>query len=112
MLFFVAAARFDLVINDFLDDNETWDIEKLNVDDKGSETVAGLVAAFKLEPIPINSAGEQLLMTIPGVGPELARRIVEQRNRYGFFEAPKDLVKVAGIGPRRAEQFTPYLSFD
>ena len=38
---------------------------------------------------------------LPGVGPGLARRIVEERDRRGRFESPESLRGVLGLGPKK-----------
>ena len=82
------------------------------IESSGGEDTDSLREIFEFKAVPVNRAGEQLLITVPGIGPELARRIVEQRNRSGRFNAPDELTKVSGIGPRRVEQFKQHLSFD
>ncbi len=49
---------------------------------------------------------------LPGIGPTLARRIVEQRRREGPWERIEQLQTVPGIGPRRIEAMRPYVRFD
>jgi competence ComEA-like helix-hairpin-helix protein len=49
-------------------------------------------------PIDVNHADETTLQTLPGVGPALARRIVEARNQKPFSSV-EDLLRVRGIGP-------------
>lgn len=53
--------------------------------------------------IDLNSADERLLLLLPGIGPVLARTIVEWKKENGGFRCAKDLQKVRGIGPRRAD---------
>jgi competence protein ComEA len=48
--------------------------------------------------VRINVADGTELQRLPGVGPVLAERIVEHRDRYGPFEDVEDLLDVAGIG--------------
>ncbi|MGI5863932.1 MAG: ComEA family DNA-binding protein [Myxococcales bacterium] len=43
------------------------------------------------------------LEQLPGVGPTLARRIVETRRRLGGYRAVDDLLEVPGIGPAKLE---------
>ncbi len=112
LLVIVAADMKHRFFADGPESDETWHIENLQVEGNGVEDRDSLRAIFELKAIPVNRAGEQLLMTVPGIGPELARRIVDQRRRSGRFAAPEELMKVAGIGPRRTEQFKHYLSFD
>lgn len=48
--------------------------------------------------ININTASETLLDTLPGIGPVLAKRIVEYRQTHGPFQEITDISKVSGIG--------------
>lgn len=49
--------------------------------------------------VDLNAAGVAELEGLPGVGPVLAARIVEHRERHGPFRAVEDLQDVPGIGP-------------
>ncbi|MBQ8139141.1 MAG: helix-hairpin-helix domain-containing protein [Lachnospiraceae bacterium] len=55
-----------------------------------SEDLGGLV--------DINTAGSDLLCTIPGIGKSKAEAIIEYRNNNGRFKKPEDIMKVSGIG--------------
>ncbi|MEZ0348015.1 MAG: ComEA family DNA-binding protein [Thermus sp.] len=57
------------------------------------------------EPVSLNRASLEELESLPGVGPVLARRIVEGRP-YGRVE---DLLRVKGIGPATLERLRPYV---
>jgi competence protein ComEA len=57
--------------------------------------------------IDINSAPEAGLMNLPGIGPTLAARIVEEREK-GPFRSVDDLDRVAGIGPKTVAKLRPY----
>jgi competence protein ComEA len=48
--------------------------------------------------VRINTATEQELEQIPGVGPVLAGRIAAHREQYGPFAVVEDLLDVPGIG--------------
>jgi competence protein ComEA len=65
-----------------------------------------LVARFEVD---INAADWPELMQLPGVGPMLARRIVESRRTDGPFADHDDLSRVHGIGPKTLERIRPYL---
>lgn len=48
--------------------------------------------------ININTATHQELTMLKGIGPELAKRIVQFREEHGPFATIRDLQKVRGIG--------------
>ncbi len=50
-------------------------------------------------PLDLNAASEEELTALPGIGEELARRIVEYREAGGPFESVEELTEVSGIGP-------------
>ncbi|MBI5645871.1 MAG: helix-hairpin-helix domain-containing protein [Ignavibacteriae bacterium] len=60
--------------------------------------------------INLNTASAENLATLPGVGPSIARRIIEYRDSQGIFQAVEDLMNVKGIGPKKFERIKPYLS--
>lgn len=53
--------------------------------------------------VDLNRALPKELEQITGIGPELARRIVDARTRRGRFDSVDDLLDVPGIGPRTLE---------
>lgn len=50
------------------------------------------------EKININSASEDELDTLPGIGPSIAKKIIDYRNENGKFSSIEDLKNVSGIG--------------
>ena len=50
--------------------------------------------------IDLNRADRGQLETLPGVGPAIAGRIIEDRRVNGLFETPEALTRVKGIGER------------
>lgn len=48
--------------------------------------------------VNINTAGRQMLMTVPGIGETLADRILAYREENGPFTAPAQIMEVPGIG--------------
>lgn len=52
----------------------------------------------ELTPLDLNAASEEELAELPGIGRELARRIVAYREEHGPFETVKELMEVSGIG--------------
>lgn len=51
-----------------------------------------------LSPLNLNTATQEELAQLPGIGEELARRIVEYREAHGAFESTEELMEVSGIG--------------
>jgi competence ComEA-like helix-hairpin-helix protein len=74
-------------------------------------SVAALRALRDGARIEVNRASAADLELLPGVGPTLARRIVDHRNTHGAFGAAADLLQVRGIGARTLERLTPLLAF-
>ena len=54
--------------------------------------------------ININTADEEELKKIRGVGPVIAKRILEYRQNNGAFQAIEDIKKVRGIGEKTFEK--------
>ncbi len=66
---------------------------------------------FFFQPIAINSCDKTLLMSVRGIGPGLAKKILERRMIIGEFKKAEDLLLVHGIGPIRLSKLAPYFSF-
>jgi len=54
--------------------------------------------------VNINTAGQSDLERLPGIGPSLAKKILEFRQKNGSFKSTNDLVAVQGIGEKKFEQ--------
>ena len=67
--------------------------------------------AYTTQAIRINYADAAELQLLPQIGPALAQRIIEERNRRPF-DAPQDLRRVRGIGPKIIDQVTAHVRFD
>ena len=52
------------------------------------------------EKVNINTATAEQLQTLPEVGPVLAQRIIDHRQKHGAFEKVTDLANVEGIGTK------------
>jgi competence protein ComEA len=66
----------------------------------------------KLQPgqtLNVNTATEAELESLPGVGPSLARRIVEYRQANGPFQTADDLQNVSGIGPSKFDKMADFI---
>lgn len=63
-------------------------------------------------PVDVNRAGVEELQRLPGIGPTLSQRIVQER-RGRPFQAVDDLRRrVSGIGARKLEALRPYVTVD
>jgi competence protein ComEA len=66
--------------------------------------------AVKAQPIDINAATAADLVSVPGIGEAMAKRIVEFREETGPFQRLEDLLKIKGIGEKSFERRRPYLT--
>ncbi len=84
----------------------------------GQRSVGGLRLSYAREPqvrtvqsseapqaerVELNRATREELMSLPGIGPALADRILDYRQSSGPFQYPSDLMYVSGIGTRTYE---------
>lgn len=53
-----------------------------------------------LGKVNVNTATQAQLELLPGIGPALAKRIIDYRTEHGVFKSVDDLDKVKGIGPK------------
>ena len=60
---------------------------------------AGAAPASAGARVDVNSASAEELIRLPGIGPALARAIIEYRSQEPF-RTPEDLRKVKGIGDK------------
>lgn len=52
-------------------------------------------------PLDLNRARREELERLPGVGPALAQRILDHRQKNGDFKTVSELLLVPGIGPKK-----------
>lgn len=60
-------------------------------------------------PLDVNAATAAELMRLPGIGPTLAERIVDDRRRRGPYLQLDDLARIPGIKAKTIEKLRPYL---
>lgn len=61
-------------------------------------------AATSNAALNINRASATELEALPGIGPTIASRVVEYRQRNGFFRSVDELEIIQGISPRMVEE--------
>ncbi|MBQ5873279.1 MAG: RNA-binding transcriptional accessory protein [Bacteroidales bacterium] len=59
--------------------------------------------------VELNTASTQLLSYVSGIGPSLAKNIVDYRNEHGAFSSRKELLKVKRFGEKAFEQSAGFL---
>jgi comEA protein len=62
------------------------------------------------QPVNINTATIAQLETLPGIGPNTAKSIVDFRNRSGPFQRVEDLLAIKGISKTKLEKLRPYVT--
>ncbi|MEO8499275.1 MAG: helix-hairpin-helix domain-containing protein [Vicinamibacteria bacterium] len=60
--------------------------------------------------VNLNTATLSQLEDLPGIGPSLAARIVEHRQKNGAFKSVEDVMAVKGIGEKNFSKIQPFLS--
>jgi competence protein ComEA len=60
--------------------------------------------------LDINTASEEELDGLPGIGPVLARLIVEERERVGQYDSVDELVRIPGISQKMVDELRDQIS--
>ena len=60
-------------------------------------------------PISVNTATQEELETIPGIGPSLAKKIINHKSLHGPFDTVEEIRSVPGIGKLRYLRIEPYI---
>jgi DNA uptake protein ComE-like DNA-binding protein len=79
--------------------------------EEGRRPIPARYTPFLFEPIPINSADKDMLMTVKGIGPALADSIVSYRRQFGPFKNSLDLQNLHRVGAKRATDLTSEFTF-
>ncbi|MHA6759890.1 helix-hairpin-helix domain-containing protein [Streptacidiphilus sp. PAMC 29251] len=85
----------------------------------GEEIIVGGVAAAAApgapgapaagSPLSLNAATVEQLDALPGLGPVLAKRIIQYRDQHGGFRSVDDLRQISGFGERRLKDLRALL---
>ncbi|PIU41805.1 MAG: hypothetical protein COS99_03265 [Candidatus Omnitrophica bacterium CG07_land_8_20_14_0_80_42_15] len=79
-------------------------LEIFNMNEPGIKSQTG-----QLSIVNINTAREDELAALKGIGPKLAARIIEYRKANGYFSIKEDLKKVKGIGQHKFEEIKEFI---
>ncbi len=61
-----------------------------------------------IKKIDVNKASYEELLNIPHIGPVGAKKIIDYRREYGFFDDIEEL-KAAGLPSKNLERMRPYV---
>ena len=100
--------------------SETFDISDLAeeadevakiVQERRTARLAGenIASIITIQKVNLYGVLKSELITLPGIGPALADRIVAYRDEFGTFKTLDDLRNVKGIGDKSLEKIRPYL---
>lgn len=76
------------------------------------EKRAARLTPFFFEPVPLNSADHSLLLSLPGIGPAMADRIIQYRRQHGPLTDISQLQNISGIGEKRSAQLANYITLE
>ena len=82
---------------------------------EGGPKVTAMPAVKRLAlgfPIDLNSASEEELCWVPGIGSKTASKISGIRQERGRFQAIEDLLEVPGIGEKKLASIKKYLTLE
>ena len=82
------------------------DVKQSMLTDKLGQVVETCVNRVGVE---LNTASAPLLSHVAGIRPAVAKAIVARRSEEGAFRSRRELLKVAGLGPRAYEQAAGFL---
>jgi uncharacterized protein len=85
------------------------DVEHRRLKDRLDETVVSCVNEVGVK---VNTASQQLLTYVSGLGPTLAKNIITYRNENGPFRTRAELKKVPRLGPKAFEMAAGFLRID
>ncbi len=76
------------------------------------QTESSLHREQNKKKINLNQATSAELQLLPGLGPNLSRRIVEYRKANGKFHQIEDLMQIPGIGLKTFERIKDYIAVE
>nr|WP_313779604.1 ComEA family DNA-binding protein [Paenibacillus larvae] len=74
-----------------------------------SRTGKGRKQQSRKKTVNINTATEQQLIELPGIGKSKAKAILAYRQQKGTFRSIRELLEVKGIGEKMLAKLIPYM---
>ena len=106
----LALAACLLVLIHWLPSHST-SVHRLSASRAAQRTAERMNVSLPQGSIDPNTASADVLEELPGVGPAIARRIVDERLQNGPFAYPEDLLTISGIGEKTLEKLRDQLLF-
>ena len=79
----------------------------------GTTALSALAAESQLTGVVnLNTATQQELQLLPGIGESRAKAVIEARKRKGGFQKVEDLLEVKGIGEAGLEKLRPHVTLE
>ncbi len=78
-----------------------------------SDTASGTASSSEpQEKLDLNTATQEELDALPGIGPVKAEAILQYREESGPFRTVEEIMEVKGIGEKTLEQLRPYITVE
>ncbi len=85
-------------------------LSALSVGQNKSHSVESKATTTQSAPLSINKATIDDLKKLPGIGPTLAQRIVDDREKKGRFKSLNDLLQVRGMSQHKLDKLNDRVS--
>jgi len=85
-------------------------IKSISLEKTDLNAIDKMIRDYSIININTASAGE--LEKLSGIGPVLAKKIIDYRQTNGSFDRKEDLLKVKGIGPKLYERLKESTSIE
>jgi competence ComEA-like helix-hairpin-helix protein len=90
---------------------DTVSIKKMDGSGQEEQNTTPGLPGIKDNCVNVNTASNQELVSLTGIGPVLADRIIVFREKNGNFAKASDLVKVKGIGEGKLKKIVNHICF-
>ena len=79
----------------------------------GTTALSALAAESQLTGVVnLNTATQEELQLLPGIGESRAKAVIEARKRKGGFQKVEDLLEVKGIGEAGLQKLRPHVTLE